>query len=140
MIKIRYEKIFIEKTEEELNFTVEEFLKEYFLENRNIILKKLSCGGSSKILKKYDLKNERGIPDFCYEDRQGLKFIEVKSEIDGLRMSQLEWLNKYSEKFYVKIITLIIKLKLEEKNNVEELKRFVREIEDAKKYKLNREK
>ena len=112
MIRINYKKMRIRRTSED-NITaksIELGVKLSYSAKHNIKLESCNWGNKGKILKKYNMEWEKGIPDFCYEEDGELKFIEVKSGNDGLRKSQLDWLEDYSRLYDVTIVYVIVKL------------------------------
>ena len=99
MIMINFKKIIIQKKENTKKIEVEKLAKKYYKTNYNISLIRCHLCNPKfcAILTKLNLKNEKGIPDFCYIKNNEIKFIEVKSKLDGIRFHQAEWALKHKD-------------------------------------------
>lgn len=84
--------------------TAEQLAEAYFLGIEDIELER--CSVNSNIMKKYNIKYEIGIPDFCYEKDNKINFLEIKSEKDELRLSQFKWILDNSDK-HIRVVKLI---------------------------------
>lgn len=87
----------------------EKIIKEEFKKN-NIILYKTSV--RCRLLKKYKIKKETGIPDFCYEKNKDIFFIECKGIDEGIRHSQIEWIINNPHHVEIIVLKLIIKTRI----------------------------
>lgn len=94
--KLFVERIDIDKENyQRYEISSENQLNKYYREHKGIKLIKNTS--HSKLLKKYGVKFEAGIPDFCHEQNNELLFVEAKSETDGLSYSQIKWICENAE-------------------------------------------
>jgi len=73
--------------------------------------RKLGKDGVELLKNKYGLENgslfemiSNGVPDFLVYQNNEISFIECKRNADGLSYSQIEWINKYQDRFDIEIV------------------------------------
>ncbi|MFW6233141.1 MAG: hypothetical protein ACOC3Z_00595 [Nanoarchaeota archaeon] len=87
----------------------EEIIKKAIIKKEKIKL--IKCQKEDDIFCEYKIKTYLGIPDCYYLTKNGIEFIEIKSQFDGLRINQAEWIKEH--KYPVRLIYAYIEHKKE---------------------------